>query len=53
MFISYIFNAAISLNFITGRENQKAWNKTREKYMSVERRQIETDRGSYYNKQDG
>ena len=52
MFISYIFNAAISLNFITGCEKQKAWNKTREKYMSV-KRQIETDRRSYYNKQDG
>ena len=31
---------------------QKAWNKTREKYMLVTRRQIEIDRGSYYNKGD-
>ena len=37
----------------TGRKKQKAWNKTREKYMPVKRRQIETDRGSYYNKEDG
>ena len=27
----------------TGRKKQKAWNKTREKYMPVKRRQIETD----------
>ena len=32
------------------RKKRKAWNKTREKYMSVIRRQIQTDRGSYYNK---
>ena len=34
----------------TGCKKQKAWNKTREKYMPVKRRQnlAETDRGSYY-----
>ena len=34
----------------TGRKKRKAWNKTREKYMPVKRRQnlAETDRGSYY-----
>ena len=37
----------------TGRKKRKAWNKTREKYMLVKRRQIETDIGSYYNKEDG
>ena len=35
-----------------GRKKRKAWNKTREKYMLVKRRQIETDRGSNYNKED-
>ena len=32
------------------RKKRKAWNKTREKYMPVKRRQnlAETDRGSYY-----
>ena len=35
----------------TGRKKWKAWNKTKEKYLSEERRQnlAETDRGSYYN----
>ena len=39
----------------TGRKKQKAWNKTREKYMLVKRRQnlVETDMGSYHNKEDG
>ena len=37
----------------TGRKKRKAWNKTREKYMSVKKRQIETDKRSYYNKEDG
>ena len=41
------------LSPFTGRKKQKAWNKTREKYMPVKRRQIKTDRGSYYNKKDG
>ena len=36
------------LSLFTGRKKRKAWNKTREKYMPVKRRQIETDRGSYY-----
>ena len=35
-----------------GHKKRKAWNKTREKYMLVKRRQIETDRGSNYNKED-
>ena len=37
----------------TWRKNRKAWNKTREKYMPVKRRQTEIDRGSYYSKEDG
>ena len=41
------------LSPFTGRKKQKAWNKTKEKYMPVKRRQIETDKGSYYNKKDG
>ena len=40
------------LSPFTGRKKRKAWNKTTEKYMPVKRRQIETDMGSYYNKQD-
>ena len=34
----------------TGCKRRKAWNKTREKYMRVKRRQklAERDRGSYY-----
>ena len=34
----------------TSYKKRKTWNKTREKYMSVKRRQnlAETDRGSYY-----
>ena len=38
------------LSPFTGRKKRKAWNKTREKYMPVKRRQnlAETDRGSYY-----
>ena len=43
----------IILSPFTGRKKREAWNKTREKYMPVKRRQIETDRGSYYNKEDG
>ena len=33
-----------------GRKKWKAWNKAREKYIAVKRRQnlAETDRGSYY-----
>ena len=40
------------LSPFTGCKKRKAWNKTREKYITVKRRQIETDRGSYYNKED-
>ena len=40
------------LSPFTGRKKQRAWNKTREKYMPVKRKQIKTDRGSYYNKED-
>ena len=38
------------LSPFTGRKKQKAWNKTREKYMPVKRRQnlAETERGSEY-----
>ena len=38
------------LSLSTGSTKRKAWNKTREKYMPVKRRQnsAETDRGSYY-----
>ena len=37
-----------------GRKKQKAWNKTRERYMPEERRQnlAETDRGSYHNQEE-
>ena len=41
------------LSPFTDRKKQKAWDKTREKYMPVKRRQIETDRGSYYSEEDG
>ena len=39
----------------TGRKKRKAWNKITKKNMPVKRRQklVETDRGSYYNKEDG
>ena len=42
------------LSPFTGHKKQKAWNKTREEYMSEERRQnlAETDRGSYYNQEE-
>ena len=38
------------LSPFTGRKKRKAWNKTREKYMPIKRRQnlAETDRRSYY-----
>ena len=38
------------LSPFTGCKKRKAWNKIREKYMSVKRREnlAETDRGSYY-----
>ena len=38
------------LSPFTGRKKWKAWNKAREKYIVVKRRQnlAETDRGSYY-----
>ena len=38
------------LSPFTGRKKRKVWNKTREKYMPVKRRQnlAETDRGSYF-----
>ena len=41
------------LSFFTGRKKLKAWNKTREKYIPVKRRQTETDRGSYHNTENG
>ena len=41
------------LSPFTGSKKGKVWNKTTEKYMPVKRRQIKTDRGSYYNKDDG
>ena len=41
------------LSNFTGHKKRKAWNMTREKYMPVKRRQMETDRGSYYSKEDG
>ena len=41
------------LSPLIGRKKRKAWNKTRGKYMPVKRRQIEIDRGWYYNKEDG
>ena len=41
------------LSTFTGRKKRKAWNKITEKYMPVKRRQIEIDRRSYYNKEDG
>ena len=41
------------LNPFTGCKKWKAWKKARGKYMPVKRREIETDRGSYYNKEDG
>ena len=42
------------LSPFTGREKHKAWNKTREKYMSEDSRQnlVETDWGSYYNQEE-
>ena len=40
------------LSLFTGCKKPKAWNKTREKYMPVKRRQAEADRRSYYNKED-
>ena len=40
------------LSPFNGRKKQEAWNKTREKYMPVQRRLIETDKRSYYNKED-
>ena len=41
------------LSPFTGRKKRKVWNKTREKYMPVKRKQIETDKGSHYNKEHG
>ena len=41
------------LSPFTGRKKRKACNKTREKCMPVKRRQIETDRGSCHNEEDG
>ena len=43
----------INLSTFTRRKKLKAWNKTRQKYIPVKRRQIETDRGSYFNKENG
>ena len=38
------------LSPFTGCKKRKAWNKIREKYIKIERKQnlVETDRGSYY-----
>ena len=38
-----------NLSSFTGRKKRKAWNKTKEKYMTVKRRQnlAETERGLY------
>ena len=41
------------LSPFTGRKKREAWNKTRVKYMPGKRRQTETDRRSYYGKEDG
>ena len=41
------------LSLFTGRWKGKAWNKTEEKCIPVKRGQIKTDRGSYYNKDNG
>ena len=43
----------LMLSRFTGPKKRKVWNKNREEHMPVKRRQIETDRGSYYNKEDG
>ena len=42
------------LSPFAGRKKRKAWNKTREKYMSEDSRQnlMETDWGSYYNQEE-
>ena len=40
------------LSPFTGCKQRKAWKKSIEKYMSVKKRQIETDRASYYKKED-
>ena len=41
------------LSPFTGCKKQKAWNKTREKYIQEEKRQslTEADKGSYYNQE--
>ena len=41
------------LSPFAGSKKRKAWNKTREKYMLVKRRQTEPNRGSYFNKENG
>ena len=41
------------LSPFTGCKKQKTWNKTRVKYKPVQRQSLaETDRGSYYNKEE-
>ena len=40
------------LSPFTGRKKQKAWNKTREKYMPVKRRQNLDSKGALYNGND-
>ena len=40
------------LSSFIGRKKRNAWRKSREKYKPEKRRQIETDRRSYYNKED-
>ena len=45
----------IILSPFTGRKKPKIWNKAKEKYMPIKRRQdlTETGRGSYYNTENG
>ena len=43
------------LTLFSGRKKNEKYNIIKEKYIPVKRRQnsVETDRGSYYNKEDG
>ena len=43
-----------TLSPFTGRKQRKAWNKAREKYMPVKRKQnlAKTDGGSHYNQEE-
>ena len=44
------YGRKLILSTFSGRKKRKVWNKTREKYISVNRRQnlAKTDWGSYY-----